>query len=73
MSLAEQEDRNALETLAGYCLLRYKGYSEEAIAKKLRFDSVSDMHKQLRDWDIPEWLMGGGIRSGSEGFAGAEC
>jgi hypothetical protein len=39
--------------------LRWKGvHDAEQLAAKLDFNSVEEMHKQLKDWDLPDWLVG---------------
>ena len=58
MSLSEAEDRNAFETLAGLCLLRRRDIPQETIAKKLGFPNVGALHQRLRDWDLPDWIVG---------------
>jgi hypothetical protein len=60
MSLSEPEDRNPLQTVAKFCVLRCQNRdSDEAIAKELMFDSVEDMLGRLEGWQIPGWLIGG--------------
>jgi hypothetical protein len=46
--------------------LRWEGGSEEAIAEKLKFDSVEDMHIQLENWKLPDWLVGTESRAGKK-------
>jgi hypothetical protein len=60
MSLSEPEDRNPLQTVAKFCVLRCQNrYSDDEIAKELEFDSVEDMRGRLEGWQIPGWLIGG--------------
>jgi hypothetical protein len=60
MSLSEPEDRNPLQTVAKFCVLRCQNrYSDDEIAKELGFDSVEDMRGRLEGWQIPGWLIGG--------------
>jgi hypothetical protein len=33
-------------------------HSAEELAKKLQFNSAEEMHNQLEDWDVPDWLIG---------------
>jgi hypothetical protein len=58
MSASHAEDRNAYVTLGRLCVLRDRGYQEETIAEKLGFPNVGALHKQLRDWDLPGWIVG---------------
>jgi hypothetical protein len=58
MSASEAEDRNAYLTLGRLCVLRDRGDTEEKIAKQLGFSNVGDLHQQLRDWDLPDWIVG---------------
>jgi hypothetical protein len=58
MSASEAEDRNAYLTLGGLCVLRDRGDPEEKIAKQLGFSNVGDLHQQLRDWELPDWIVG---------------
>jgi len=37
----------------------------EELARKLQFNSVEEMHKQLKDWDLPDWLIGVETNSGT--------
>jgi len=46
--------------VAVFSKLRYRNeLSDEETAQKLRFDSVEEMRTQLKNWDIPTWLVGG--------------
>ncbi len=59
MSLAGPEHLNPVWTVGVFCALRDDGgYSDRDIAKKLDFNSVEDMHIQLENWKLPEWLIG---------------
>jgi hypothetical protein len=58
MSASEAEDRNAYLTLGRLCVLRDRGDTEEKIAKQLGFSNVGDFHQQLRDWELPDWIVG---------------
>jgi hypothetical protein len=58
MSASEAEDRNAYLTLGRLCVLRDRGDPEEKIAKQLGFSNVGDFHQQLRDWELPDWIVG---------------
>jgi hypothetical protein len=37
---------------------------DEELARKLHFNSVEEMHNQLKDWDLPDWLIGVETNSG---------
>jgi hypothetical protein len=39
-------------------------HSAEELAKKLQFNSAEEMHNQLEDWDVPDWLIGVETNSG---------
>jgi hypothetical protein len=39
-------------------------HDPEELAKKLQFNSVEEMRKQLKDWDLPDWLIGVETNSG---------
>jgi hypothetical protein len=58
MSASHAEDRNAYVTLGRLCVLRDRGYREETIAEKLGFPNVGALHQQLRDWNLPDWIVG---------------
>jgi hypothetical protein len=58
MSTSHAEDRNAYVTLGRLCVLRDRGYPEETIAEKLGFPNADVLHQQLRDWDLPGWIVG---------------
>jgi hypothetical protein len=45
-------------TLGRLCVLRDHGYPEETIAEKLGFPNADVLHQQLRDWDLPDWIVG---------------
>ena len=65
MSLSESEDRDPYHTVGLLGTLRWKGmHSAEELAKKLQFNSVEEMHDQLKDWDVPDWLIGVETNSG---------
>jgi hypothetical protein len=66
MSVAEPRERDVNYTLAIVFGLRWEGVSEEKIAKKLLFDSVEDMHIQLENWKLPDWLIGVKSNSGKK-------
>ncbi len=57
MSVSEQTE--AYRKIGQYCGYRLDGtLSEDDIAKKLGFLSDEVMHKQLRNWELPDWMMG---------------
>jgi hypothetical protein len=59
MTLADSEDRSPLWTVGVLCALRDQGqYSDEEIATKLGFDGVEAMQIQLKNWKLPDWLIG---------------
>jgi hypothetical protein len=65
MSLSESEDRDPYHTVGLLGTLRWKGmHSAEELAKKLQFNSAEEMHNQLEDWDVPDWLIGVETNSG---------
>jgi hypothetical protein len=63
MSVAKSRERDVNYTLAVFFGLRWEGVPAEEIAKKLEFDSVEDMHIQLENWKIPEWLIRANVSS----------
>jgi hypothetical protein len=63
MSVAKSRERDVNYTLAVFFGLRWEGVPAEKIAKKLEFDSVEDMHIQLENWKIPEWLIRANVSS----------
>ena len=66
MSLAESQDRTPYRTVGMLCVLRDGGAPDEAIAKKLHFDSVEKMRDQLKVWKLPDWLVGAESNSGKK-------
>jgi hypothetical protein len=47
--------------------LRWQGmHSAKELATKLQFNSVDEMHNQLKDWDLPDWLVGVETNSGKK-------
>jgi hypothetical protein len=65
VSLSWPEDRNPVWTVGILCFLRERGgYSDEETAKKLRFNSVEEMHTQSKSWNLPDGLVGEEADSG---------
>jgi hypothetical protein len=59
-NLSNLERQRALDVTAKLAYLRRESmYSEEEIAQKLGFGSLEAMRIQLRNWELPKWLMGG--------------
>jgi len=58
-SLSGPQYQDALLKLGQLCALRHHNVPEEEIAKKLDFGSIEAMHKQLVNWDLPDWITGG--------------
>jgi hypothetical protein len=54
------EKRRAYQKIAMLAYLRSEGsYTEEQIAERLEFGSPEAMYIQLKNWQLPEWLVGG--------------
>src|SRR5215208_5814734 len=65
MSLPESENRDPFWTVGMLGTLRWMGVQDaEELATKVHFNSVEEMHAQLKDWDLPDWLIGVETNSG---------
>ena len=57
-NLSGPEQQRALETVTWWCLHRFKGLAlDDERLSKLGFVSVDAMRTQLKNWELPEWLV----------------
>jgi hypothetical protein len=59
MSSSGSEDKNLVWTEGMLCFLReQRGCSDKRLVKKLCFNSVEEMHTQLQNRNLLDWLVG---------------